>query len=643
MARHLTVFLAALVSLKASFSAAAITDYQKEREVYQQAAAALQAKNLTNYRALRATLEQYPLAAYLDYSELKSRFARLPADEVQQFLDTHNNGYITQRLRNDWLNYLGLQRQWRLYNAFYQPTGNETQQCFHLRAQLATGADRQEVFGYTTHLWLSESSLPKACDPLFASWRSAGYQTADLSWQRFELAYAAGNHTLASYLRRFLPPKQQQTALRLLKAERYADQWLTEMASPMPATALSPATRNRLLIRLSASHYQQIAELLENYELHLSQDELAYLKRLTAWYMAKESPELAQQWLARHLDKAMPELTESLLRYALQEKNWASYMAFYQHLTPAQQQEPEWRYWYAEAQLQTQLSDDHQPAARILYDLAQQRNYYGFLAAEKIQMAPRIYTERVEPIAEISAKVHDKLAAALEFFYLNDLQQANQVWYFNSLRFSKQEWQQAAALASDAGWYARAIASYAKAGLWNHVDARFPLAFADIFSTQASHNQIEPSWLLAMARQESGFSAHARSSRGALGVLQLMPATAKKLANELQMDFNKEKLLDPAYNIQLASEYLKNLLADFNNNYILATAAYNAGPNRVKEWLSERPFTDDWAHWVATIPYQETRNYVQNILAYSKIYQNRLEEQDVSLNLAGLLNRNTIQ
>jgi hypothetical protein len=115
----------------------------------------------------------------------------------------------------------------------------------------------------------------------------------------------------------------------------------------------------------------------------------------------------------------------------------------------------------------------------------------------------------------------------------------------------------------------------------------------------------------------------------ALGILQLMPETARRVASKLNVPYSQERLVEPSYNIRLGTQYLKDMLGRFDNNYVLATAAYNAGPGKVREWLEMRPITEDWAHWVATIPYKETRQYVQNIMAFSKIYQAKLDDQQM--------------
>jgi soluble lytic murein transglycosylase len=162
------------------------------------------------------------------------------------------------------------------------------------------------------------------------------------------------------------------------------------------------------------------------------------------------------------------------------------------------------------------------------------------------------------------------------------------------------------------------------AGAWNHLDHRFPIAYADTFITHARRANIPVQWSLAIARQESAFMTDAKSSSGALGVMQLMPATAKQVAAKIGVSFpNNRTLTSPDTNIRLGTNYLGQMLRKYDNNRILASAAYNAGPRRVNQWLNQNvPFDV----WIEIIPFTETRNYVQNVLMFSSIYSRRMNE-----------------
>ena len=139
---------------------------------------------------------------------------------------------------------------------------------------------------------------------------------------------------------------------------------------------------------------------------------------------------------------------------------------------------------------------------------------------------------------------------------------------------------------------------------------------------------VERALVLAVIRQESGFNADAASSAGAKGLMQLLPSTAQKVARSIRLAFTAKKLEEPAYNIRVGAAYLDSLINDFHGSYILALAAYNAGPSRARKWIKEmgdpRDPNVDVVDWIESIPFTETRNYVQRVMESVEVYRHRL-------------------
>ncbi|MBI4183809.1 MAG: lytic transglycosylase domain-containing protein [Proteobacteria bacterium] len=146
----------------------------------------------------------------------------------------------------------------------------------------------------------------------------------------------------------------------------------------------------------------------------------------------------------------------------------------------------------------------------------------------------------------------------------------------------------------------------------------------------------EPALIQAVIRQESGFNVVAVSSAGARGAMQLLPSTARRVAADLNLHFSRSRLTeDPTYNLQLGTAYLDSLLQEFAGSYVLALAAYNAGPHRARRWLKEfgdpRTSQVDLVDWVEMIPFTETRNYVQRVIESFNVYRNRPDPVEVAL------------
>jgi soluble lytic murein transglycosylase len=168
-----------------------------------------------------------------------------------------------------------------------------------------------------------------------------------------------------------------------------------------------------------------------------------------------------------------------------------------------------------------------------------------------------------------------------------------------------------------------AILALSKANNKNDLTLRFPLTYAQHILQEAQKHKLDPAWILAITRQESAFVPHAKSYKGALGLMQLIPSTAQMVARKKRILLaDHTELLNPHTNIQLGSGYLKMMLDKHCNNPILATAAYNAGPGRIPKWLPTFDMAADL--WIETIPFKETREYVKNVITYTAIYQELL-------------------
>ena len=176
------------------------------------------------------------------------------------------------------------------------------------------------------------------------------------------------------------------------------------------------------------------------------------------------------------------------------------------------------------------------------------------------------------------------------------------------------------------------LARYAN---WLSAKEGLPLAYREEIAKIALDMQLEPTFIYAIARQESAFDAAARSPVGAMGLMQLMPQTALYTAKKSGIKHaNTKDLLKAEHNMRLGGLYLNHLLQTFKGNRILAAAAYNAGPSRVNRWLSEQGKEKPVDVWIETIPYKETRHYVQNVLCFSVIYGYRLGQPTMFLSEA---------
>jgi soluble lytic murein transglycosylase len=285
-----------------------------------------------------------------------------------------------------------------------------------------------------------------------------------------------------------------------------------------------------------------------------------------------------------------------------------------------------WQYWLARA-----LHELGQRAeAREIYvELARGRGYYAFLAADRVGTPYRIEGMATPELQDVRAQVRELPAVARtrELLALDRTLDARREWRDATNQMNKEQLMSAALLASDLGWLDQAIFTLARTGFWEDLELRFPVSHLEQVVGAEHRTGLDRAWILAVIRQESAFNPDARSPVGAMGLMQLMPRTAKAVATRHlgQSAPRPSQITDPQLNIRLGSTYLAHVLERLGKNPVLATAAYNAGPHRVERWLPEQ--TMDADIWIELIPFGETREYVKRVLSYRAIYQHRLGQK----------------
>ena len=279
-----------------------------------------------------------------------------------------------------------------------------------------------------------------------------------------------------------------------------------------------------------------------------------------------------------------------------------------------------WQYWQARAELSSQDIGGRESARVSFERLASERDYYGHLAALWLgipgSLADQSTTIAPEKLLDLAAA--PTAQRIYELRALGETLEARREWFQLIKPFSNTELRIAAALASQWHWHDMAIATLAQAQAWDEVLERFPRPYAERFTEAARTQGVPVTLAMAVARRESGFWTEARSPVGAQGLMQLMPRTAQSVAKSIDLDSPTDLVLTQAdTNIKLGTAYLGQLLQRFNDNRVLALAAYNAGPSRAKKWYTNPQPIDAF---IEGIPFAETRAYVKAVLLYAAIY-----------------------
>lgn len=597
----------------------------EQRKQYEQAKQALKADDHERYQQLRAQLADYPLAAYLDYQKISSRLADVSVDEIDVFLSEHKDSYLEQRLRRQYLGTLASQARWQDYLYFHREANGTASQCLWLFARLESGdTTAMDEIG---PIWQVGKSQPKACDPLFKKWIASDGLRDHHAWARFYDAMSKGKRGLANYSARFLSKDFDHyiDLVRQLDARPHL------IRNSKTYSTHSPEMQQVIVFGIEKYARYAPVEALEawnRYEAkHIFSDELSTRAKsaLARRLISKDRLDLVKLMLERSPGLRRPEVVERMIRSSLKEQRWQDVLFGIQQLPSKDQHSDRWRYWTARAELELGLGDKQAEFA----SLSEQRSYYGFLSADRLDIEYSL----VNQSTDLPQSVLDQVAAipalrrARELRSMAYMDEAYAEWMFGIRELSARELTAAAILADSWGWHDRAIQAMIVGEQWNQLNIRFPLAYRDAVQKAANETRLPAQLIYAVARQESAMWEEARSSAGAVGLMQLMPATARQTAKK--KGIKTEQLTNAEHNLRLGSHYLEELLERFSGNRILATAAYNAGPHRVKRWISPEGNALPFDVWIETIPFSETRGYVQNVLTFSVIYSYRMGEPGI--------------
>lgn len=625
------VFLTVVTAVNAS---AKENQLSPELQTFQDALKALKANNKTTFSRLKKSLRHDPLYPYLEYEEVSRSLGNKRS--VKSFLKKHADTPLAERLKRSWLRSLAKRKQWSdYYSAYSSELDDNTElRCHYMNASLRKG---KSVFKAVQEIYPVGKSLPDACDPVFDHYYDSGKITPAMIWSRFVLAGDKRNSTLARYLAKKLPKSQQGwftwwqnlNARPLKTMTRLAKERDSEYLRDMLAFGLVHYAREDTTAAWDLWHGQY------KHKFKFSREQINKVERAIALRAAWRHLPEAYGYLTSLAEAALnQEAREWRVRTALRIQNWSGAISQIKALPEKHQEKGEWKYWLARAYEMNQAPD----MAKELYrSLALETDYYGFLSAEKIG-APYVFND----VPVLSVEEEGKVASLaredgfVRARLLSDLGRTLDVtreWNFAIKDMSKDQIRVASKLAQQWGWNFTAISTIAKARHFEDLQLRFPVLHNNLVESEARRNRIDSSWVYGVIRRESAWREDVVSPAGAVGLMQLMPATAKSVAKKVGMRKpSRAQLTEAPRNIRLGAAYLREVLDQYHDNEILATASYNAGPHRVKAWLPELATLPSDV-WVDTIPFDETRAYVKAVQAYSMIMAWKLGKPERRLDI----------
>lgn len=582
----------------------------------------------SDWQQLAGNLRGYPLYPYLQAAALQHDIRRVDRPRVESFLAQYPDWIPAEDLRRAYLTELARRQDWTSFLALYRPGLGDALSCHALSARLAGGStlDFQRDLA---QLW-TRANLPSACDPILDRAHDEGLLTQARLWTRIDHAADAGQAGTIASLARWLPASERSQAQHLAWALR------DPAAALNGAIDWSDSVRNRqtatlAMVRLARRQATAADAMWAKLQPHFrfSTAQRQQIEQTLALFHATDFDDGA---LARLAALPVSEQTDSTrewrVRVALARQDWNAVLTAINLMPASQQADGEWQYFRGRALAALGRNDE---ARTIWSTQAKHATFFGFLSADRINQS---YAICPLTLADDAQRERDLLA-------MPGLQRALELHAVELPKLARREWNRAlrdadvatkriaADLANQRGWYDRAVFTLSSGEALRLYALRFPLASQDGLVPQAKQAGIEPAWAYGILRAESAWMSDARSGADARGLMQLLPSTAAQVAKRNGMDWRgAASLYDPIVNIALGTRYLAQMAHRFNGSPWLASAAYNAGPARVDQWLAARSsLAPDL--FVATIPFKETREYVARVMAFSVIYDWRLHGDSV--------------
>ncbi|MCB1561146.1 MAG: transglycosylase SLT domain-containing protein [Xanthomonadales bacterium] len=571
--------------------------------------------------AARRALASHPLAGYLAYAALRRRLASATPAEFHAFLQQYGDLPVAADLRRSWLSIQAKRGNWAQFRTDYAGDEDPAMHCHSLMARAQLGIN-DGLLKAMAGAWRHGHSMPDACDPVFATLKAQGWLDTDLRLERIGLAAEEGNTGLMRFLARALPGsvggKIKAYAAYLDKPGPAAVQW---PALPM-ARAVAQLGLTRLA-RRDPGHAEALLPRIAQAMKFSRQERGLVLREIALWSAVSYLPEAARRLDAVPIESWNDQLHAWAVREALNRNDLAGALKRIRAMPPTLGAETRWR--YMAAHLLDRLGRKAEADA-ALAELATRPDIYGFLAADRLD----------QPYTICPLPTPDDAADRVRVAAIPGVQRALLLYGIDRLSWARREWAQAlralpdqdrrvaVRIADDAGWHDRAVFYLSNGDDLRYYELRFPMAHDAHLRAEAGRRGLDPAWVAALIRSESAWMPDARSAANARGLMQLLPVVGRRVAKQLGVTWSgSDTLYQPETNIVLGTEHLKSELDAFQQQPMVATAAYNAGPTPALRWRSERRI-DDPALWIETIPYYETRDYVARVFAFSVIYDWRL-------------------
>ncbi|AMP07298.1 transglycosylase SLT domain-containing protein [Collimonas pratensis] len=611
------VLTSAAYAQKRSASSASIGSYASQDDAFLALRDAARANNADKAELLASTLGDYDIPSYVDYYRLKPLIKDLvaPQADIRDYLSRYDGSAIADRLRNDWLLELGKAGDWATFDEQYPKfvLDDDTQlKCYALTSAALKGVN---VAAEARALLTTPKDFGQGCTDLVGTLAQNGQFTADDVWFQIRQAVESGFAGVARRMTPFVDADDAQVAQAIDKSAL--------LLARGPGAGRSGHELFILALgRVAKNDPGRAAGALST-----SSDQLTSAERSLAWAQIalqsalKLEPQALDYWRqVRNNATLSGDAYQWRVRSALRGGDWKLVRSGIEAMPATLRSDPTWIYWLARAD---QAEGKVDQAQQQFQSIADQTNFYGQLALEELgqKIIAVSSTQAFSPIEMAAMTNNQGFRRALRFFDMNLRFEGVREWNWELRKMTDRQLLTAAEFARQNNVLDRMVNTSDRTKVEVDFNQRFPSPHRDVMTTNTQNLGLDMAWVYGLIRQESRFMRSARSNVGASGLMQVMPATAKWVARKIGLSgFTTDQISDVNTNILLGTNYLSMVLADLDGSQALASAAYNAGPGRPRAWRSTLPGTVEGAIFAESIPFNETRGYVKNVLSNATYY-----------------------